>query len=88
MILWYHKFLICFLNSRFVLWASIVLCSYVLLCSVAYYPGHLMVGAFLPGAEEAHLTGVGNTIRMVMHHFIGLKRCAVTKEIAFRKVRL
>ena len=47
-----------------------------------------MVGAFLPGAVEAHLTGVGNTIRMVMHHFIGLKRCAVTKEIAFRKVRL
>ena len=30
MILWYCKFLICLLNSRFVLWASMVLCSYVL----------------------------------------------------------
>ena len=64
------------------------LCSCVLVCSVAYYPGHLMVGGFLPGTEEAHLSGVGNTIRMVMSHFIELKRCSVAKEIAFRKVRL
>ena len=88
MILWYHKFLICFLNSRFVLWASIVLCSYVLVCSVAYYPGDIVVGPFSRGALEAHLTGLGHTIRMVMHHLIGLKRCAVAKEIAFRKVCL
>ena len=65
-----------------------VLCSYVLVCSVAYYPGHLMLGSCLTGAEEAHLSGVGNTIRMVMSHFIELKRCSVAKEIAYRKVRL
>lgn len=64
--------------------------SYVLmfLCSVACYPGRLMLGGSMTGAEEAHLSGVGNTIRMVMHHFIELKRCPVAKEVAFRKARL
>ena len=47
-----------------------------------------MVGRSLIGADEAHLSGVGNTIRMVMHHFIELKRCPVAKEVAFRKARL
>ena len=77
-------------------------CSYLTVCSNGLLPtkllvdalrflqksGHLMLGVCLTGAEEAHLSGVGNTIRMVMSHFIELKRCAVTKEIAFRKVRL
>ena len=82
MILWYYKFLICLLNSRLVLW------SYVLVCSVAYDPGQLMLGACMFGGEEAHLSGVGNTIRMVMHHFIELKKCPAAKEVAYRKARL
>ena len=40
------------------------------------------------GAEEAHLSGVGNTIRMVMHDFIELNRCSFAKQVAFRKARL
>ena len=47
-----------------------------------------MLGACMFGGEEAHLSGVGNTIRMVMHHFIELKRCPAAKEVAYRKVRL
>jgi hypothetical protein len=47
-----------------------------------------MLGSSMTGAEEAHLSGVGNTIRMVMHHFIELKRCPSAKEVAFRKARL
>ena len=65
-----------------------VLCSYVLVCSVAYYPGQLVLGFCMVGAEEAHLSGVGDTIRMLMHHFRELKKCPAAKVVAFRKVRL
>jgi hypothetical protein len=47
-----------------------------------------MLGGNMTGAEEAHLSGVGNTIRMVMHHFIELKKCPTAKQVAFRKARL
>ena len=58
------------------------------LCFVANFPGQLMIGTgIIGGAGEAHLSGVGNTIRMVMSHFIELKRCPAAKEVAFRKAR-
>ena len=50
-------------------------------------PGRLSVGC-THVADEAHLSGVGNIIRMVMSHFIELKRCPEAKRIAFRKARL
>ena len=50
-------------------------------------PGRLLVGSH-QGAEEAHLSGLGNTIRMVMSHFIEMRRCPHAKNIAFRKARL
>ena len=64
-----------------------VLCSYVLVCSVAYYPGQLRLGATSLGSEKALYSGIGNTIRMVMKHFIDLKKCKNDKQVAFRKVR-
>jgi len=64
-----------------------VLCSYVLVCSVAYYPGLLRLGAISLGSEEAQYSAIGNTIRMVMSKFIDLKKCQNAKQVAFRKVR-
>jgi hypothetical protein len=50
--------------------------------------GQLAVGEISTAAtREAHIIGVGNTIRMVMHHFIELKRCEHAKQVAFRKAR-
>ena len=54
----------------------------MLLCS-----GQLLIGDFTPGTLEAQLSSVGNTIRMVMGHFVELKRCRHTKQVAFRKAR-
>ena len=54
----------------------------MLLCS-----GQLVIGVTSAGTREAHLSGVGNTIRMVMGHFVELKRCRHTKQVAFRKAR-
>lgn len=61
------------------------LCSCVF--CVAYYPGLLRLGAIAVGSEEAQYGGIGNTIRMVMKHFIDLKKCQNAKQVAFRKVR-
>ena len=50
--------------------------------------GQLAVGEISTATtREAHLIGVGNTIRMVMHHFIALKKCEHAKQVAFRKAR-
>lgn len=70
-----------------------VLCSgvadlMVLCCGVAITgPGRLLLGGSLH-AEEATLSGLGNSIRMMMSHFVELKRCPVARKIAFRKARL
>ena len=62
-----------------------LLCSYVLVAITG--PDHPLLGSTTAGTLEAHLKGVGNTIRMVMGHFIELKRCPHAKEVAFRKAR-
>ena len=59
-----------------------LLLSHALMCS-----GQLAVGEISTGTREAHIIGVGNTIRMVMRHFIDLKRCEHAKQVAFRKAR-
>ena len=59
-----------------------LLLSHALMCS-----GQLAVGEISILTREAHIIGVGNTIRMVMHHFIELKRCEHAKQVAFRKAR-
>jgi hypothetical protein len=60
-----------------------LLLSHALMCS-----GQLAVGEIQTATtREAHIIGVGNTIRMVMHHFIILKKCRFAKDIAFRKAR-
>ena len=60
-----------------------LLLSHALMCS-----GQLAVGEISTAAtREAHIIGVGNTIRMVMRHFIELKRCEHAKQVAFRKAR-
>ena len=59
-----------------------LLLSHALMCS-----GQLAVGEISTGTREAHIIGVGNTIRMVMRHFIELKRCEHAKQVAFRKAR-
>jgi hypothetical protein len=59
-----------------------LLLSHALMCS-----GQLAVGVIPSATREAHIIGVGNTIRMVMGHFIILKKCRFAKEVAFRKAR-
>jgi hypothetical protein len=54
----------------------------MLLCS-----GQLLIGDFTAGTLEAHLSSLGHTIRMVMGHFVDLKRCPHMKQVAFRKAR-
>ena len=50
-------------------------------------PGLLFLGC--DGvSEEAHLSAVGNAIRMVLAHFVELKRCPAARQIAFRKAGL
>ena len=68
------------------LW-SFVLVAYGLMFWWLAGPGQLLVGSSHI-AEEAHLSGIGNTIRMVVGHFIELARCPAAKAVAFRKARL
>ena len=60
-----------------------LLLSHALMCS-----GQLALGEISTAMKrDAHIIGVGNTIRMVMHHFITLKKCEHLKQVAFRKAR-
>ena len=47
-----------------------------------------MVMSHFKGVDNAHITGVGNCIRMVMSHFIALKKCGEARRVAFRKASL
>ena len=69
------------------LW-SYVLVAYGLMLWWLTGLGQLVIGNNAIISDEAHLSGVGNSIRMVMSHFIELKKCADAKSVAFRKARL
>ena len=93
--LWSYGLVADLLSNSLVVLCSVVasLWSYVLvvmvLCCGVYIidPGQLVTGHSYV-SEDAHLAGIGNTIRMVMSHYIELKRCEVAKTVAFRKASL
>ena len=65
---------------------SYVLVAYGLMFLWLTAPGRLLLGCSNI-VEDAHITAVGNVIRMVCHHFLELRKCPAAKSVAFRKVR-
>ena len=85
-LLWYYGIMVLW----YYIWGSDLFLNSLFLCSVAHGPGKLVLGDdnICNNSNVCGVVEVSKMIRMVMGHFMNLKRCPQSEKLAFGQARL